>query len=187
MTYPTLMKKNITDSNFLVYLSTNVYSSNDTGASIHQVLPFLCWRSLHTSLFLVAAKEQFQHCTRSQAVFLLGDIWLQQIVDGNCNHVGFTIPSFQGLQAGDKHLYTQFYGGLGGFLTIPWLTQAGLHQIHPWKLTWLAGRSPFCVGNSASSMVHFPSSYVSLPRICPEQKSMTIARMSIAKSTQLDL
>ena len=52
----------------------------------------------------VAAKEQFQHCTRSQVVFLLGDIWLQQIVDGNCNHVGSQYQVF-GFEAGDKQTH----------------------------------------------------------------------------------
>ena len=39
-------------------------------------------------------------------------------------------------------------------------------RIHSGKLTWLAGKSPFSIGNTSSSQrVHFPASHVSLPEI----------------------
>ena len=40
------------------------------------------------------------------------------------------------------------------------------------KLTWLAGISPFSIGNTSTQLVHFPASYVSLPecKCCVEKQ-----------------
>ncbi len=42
------------------------------------------------------------------------------------------------------------------------------------KLTWLAGISPFLIGNISSIRVHFPASYVRLPERNPQLSKDTI-------------
>ena len=53
------------------------------------------------------------------------------------------------------------------------------------KLTWLAGISPFSMGNTSSIRLHLPASYVSLPECTPLKFNMEQTQRSLPAISEI--
>ena len=62
----------------------------------------------------------------------------------------------------------------------PW--PFSLLKIHPWKLTWLAGKSPCSKGNTSSFMVVFPLSFVSFGGVYHKGGNVEFRHLKVCKT-----